>query len=142
MNMWDSFLYYYIVLRCCFFLKINRIVVPILLLYNSHYKIFTFTFLILCHLLYNLLQRTSLQPSVNLCYLKKLAVEFLGQKVHVFKSLIDIGELSSRKTVLIFILSTLYVNFFSPQYLSILDLGPEKERQRGESLLKISGLDK
>lgn len=41
-----------------------------------------------------------------------LAMEFLDQRVHVFKSLIDIGELSSRKAVLIFILSMVYVNFF------------------------------
>lgn len=68
-------------------------------------------------------------------------MEFLAQKAHVFKSLIGNGKLSSRKTVLIFILSTLYANFFSPQYFSILDVGPE-ERQRGERpLLKISGLE-
>lgn len=71
-----------------------------------------------------------------------LAVEFLDQRVHVFKNLIDIGKLSSRKAALIFILSTVYVDsFFPPIFFilkRILDFGSDKNRQRGESLLKIS----
>lgn len=68
-------------------------------------------------------------------------MEFLDQRVHVFKSLTDIGELSSKKAILAFILSMVYVNFSQIFFFlkRILDFGSEKKRQRGESLLKISG---